>query len=225
MKRSRNSRTVVAQDFLKSLHADGADVSQIQFDQCSGGLGVFAAREIPSGCEVFRCPFSVVLTAHAALSDATIGEALRDESVAHLLDDHWRVILLLMQRRREGSAYTSSLPGLEFVHSLPLHWTEQEQRELLSGTALQHQAKSMYSSLRSFHDTVLCALCTRWPHIFPATDRAELLRERLPPLKDAQGSFGWEALCWAHGMFWSRAIDLDLPGGRFRPAVHHPACR
>ena len=39
-------------------------------------------------------------------------------------------------------------------------------------------------------------LRARWPHWFP------------------EEAFSWDALRWAHAVFWSRAIELELPGGR-----------
>ena len=218
MKRVRyepSSRETAAEDLLLSLHAEAATFSGVQMGQSAGGLGVFSTRDIPSGGEVFRCPCSVLLTAQAALSDATIGDHLQDSAVAHQLDDRWRVILLLMHRRREGSPYALSLPGLELVHSLPLHWTEREQQELLGGTALLQQARASQLFLRTFFETVLHVLCIKWPKAFPTDDQpSEQIAERRLDAPGTQGSFGWEALCWAHAMFWSRAISLDLPGGR-----------
>ena len=197
-------RTAASESLLRTLRMEGADLSLIHLAPSAGGLGVFADSDIASSGEVFRCPCGVLLTAQAALDDAIIGEQLRDSRVAHLLDDRWRVILLLMQRRREGSTYAASLPGSELVESLPLHWPEQEQMELLGGTTLLRQARASRLALRSFYDDIVCdILAARWPHTFTAEES-----EKRP------GSFGWDALCWAHAMFWSRAIGLDLPGGR-----------
>mmetsp|Transcript_4312 Transcript_4312/g.9467 ORF Transcript_4312/g.9467 Transcript_4312/m.9467 type:complete len:176 (-) Transcript_4312:1205-1732(-) len=102
-----------------------------------------------------------------------------------------------------ASAYIAALPNAEFVKALPLHWPA-EDLALLGGSSLLQQAQVAAKDLRRFYDNVvLGVLCARDPAAFPLVS-----------------GFGYADLCWAHAMYWSRAIGLDLPGGKREGLVH-----
>jgi len=109
-----------------------------------------------------------------------------------LLDDRTLIMLLLLERRRQGDPYAACLPGEELVRSLPLHWPEEERASLLRGTTLLHRARAEERRLHEVFTSIVQPLQALSPEAFPAD------------------SFSWEALCWAHAQFWSRALQLDL---------------
>ena len=186
---------------------EGATISgcRVGVSPC-GGRGVFASRTLQSGEEVFRCPTKLLLRAADALAEPTIGAALREVrgsvDCGHLLDDRALMLLLLVRSRALGeaspwAAYLACLPPpAELAASLPLSWTADE-LAALEGTALLHQAREQRRALERLYEAVVVrVLQPRWPSAFPAA------------------TFDWDALVWAHAAFWSRAIGLELPGGR-----------
>jgi len=151
-----------------------------------------------------QCPIALLMRAADARADAAIGAFLglaRESLGRSLLDDRALVWILLLHERARGvrsrwHGYIKSLPGDELVRSLPLHWT-QVQLAWLSGTPLHEQARSSRDALQGFYDHVVVGcLRTHWPAAFPAE------------------VFSWEALCWAHAIFWSRALTVELDGLR-----------
>tara|TARA_B100000524_G_scaffold198933_1_gene103448 strand:- start:293 stop:1942 length:1650 start_codon:yes stop_codon:yes gene_type:complete len=169
----------------------------------SGGLGLFAAEPLRAGAEVLRCPLALALRAADAFADVRLGqplEELRRRFRKQLDNDsHIPLLLLLMLHRALGSgsphaAYVSSLPGEELVRSIPVFWSEEEQTERLKGTPLLSECCACASELRCLHSGLIAELgrSGEWP----------------------DGAFSWEALCWAHSVYWSRALVIDIAGKR-----------
>lgn len=175
----------------------GASVDNVSIEKSAlaGGLGLFAAVDIPPGGEVFRCPCRLTLTAEAAMADPSIGAALT--SHASRIDRHMMNIVYLLHCRQSGlhAAYISCLPN-DVDDDLPQNWPDEEQSGWLRGTSLLRHAREGAKTLRSFHEEVLDDLCARHPEAFP--------RE----------AYNFRALCWAHAVYWSRAIGLTFPGGK-----------
>ena len=190
-------RETTANALLGWLRSAGARVGKVALrsDEC-GGVGVFATERVAGGAELLACPCDIILCPAVALADPTIGAALR----AHVHESRWQLILMLLHCKQPGvrgpwSAYVASLPSAdELLPSLPLHW-EPAQLEQLRGSSLARKAEESLMELRRFHDEVLARLRAEFPAEFPAA------------------AFGWPQLCWAHAIFWSRAITLPLPGG------------
>ena len=182
-------------ELLAWLVEEGASgLERVVIRPAAGGLGLFAAEEVEGNAEIFCCPCSTVLTSGHALQDAVIGPALR--SAGKLIDRHHCTMLYLLHRRRfEHAAYVASLPKSELVRELPLHWTPDEQ-EWLRGSSLFQQVRDAATTLRDFHErVVLGVLCANYPKAFPLEH------------------YGFSDLCWAHACYWSRAINVPMPGG------------
>ena len=182
---------------LAWMQESGASVEKVSIEKSAlaGGLGLFAAVDIPPGGEVFRCPCRLTLTAEAAMADPSIGAALT--SRASRIDRHMMNIVYLLHCRQSGlhAAYISCLPN-DVDDDLPQNWSDDEQSGWLRGTSLLWHAREGAKTLRSFHEEVLVDLCARHPEAFP--------RE----------AYNIRALCWAHAVYWSRAIGLTFPGGK-----------
>ena len=194
-------------NLLNWLRSEGAEGLEHLTIRCSehAGWGLYATRDFASGETAFRCPSSCALTADAALADATIGEALH--SCEPKLDDEYLVLLFLLHCRRQGTAsrwcaYVQALPtDDEAMRLLPMFWPEAERTRLLGGTSVLRQSCAKLDALRAWHHTVVEGLLiARFPSIFPVAD------------------FSFAKLCWAHTMWSSRAIRLELPGGA-RPCL------
>jgi hypothetical protein len=87
------------------------------------------------------------------------------------------------------SPYVLSLPGDELVASLPMTWSEDDLERRLLGTSLLTEVRAEKAKLRALSRVL------------------ERDRKVFPPV-----AFGRDRLEWAHCVFWSRAIDLRLPG-------------
>mmetsp|Transcript_18468 Transcript_18468/g.51716 ORF Transcript_18468/g.51716 Transcript_18468/m.51716 type:complete len:536 (+) Transcript_18468:122-1729(+) len=195
-----SNREDAAASLLSWLEEEGGNTAGVRVAATPGsGFGVFARRGFAGGEEILRLPTSALLHSEAALADP----ALRGALLQVEMENRWHVVLLLMHYRRQGPAgrhwpYVAGLPGLEeLAPSLPAHWPAEELADLLCGTPVHRQALDMLSSLRSFQAGPLRELQQRWPELFPE-----------------EAGFGWAELAWAHAAFWSRAIALQLPGGR-----------
>ena len=120
-----------------------------------GDLGLFAQRDLPADAPLICIPIEHALSPEAALADPEIGAPLRTLSAR--LDDHQRVMLLLLHRRRLSDAspskeYVEALPSAEaLVPTLPLHWADGERDVWLRGTPLLAQARRAAAELRAFH--------------------------------------------------------------------------
>jgi hypothetical protein len=168
-----------------------------------GGLGLIAREDAASGAELLSCPVSCLLHAPSALA-SSIGlrlRALRFELGDDCIDDRAACQLLLLHHRHLGAespwaAYIASLPGAELVAALPAFWDDALAERALGGTPLRAQAREARQRLEAFHTRcVEGGLCARWPAEFPRAATA------LPLLR------------WAHAVFWSRALRVELPGG------------
>jgi hypothetical protein len=192
----RERRLASANALVQHLSASGARCDRISLKSTDGGLGVFMVESGVAGNLVFSCPCKAVLSSDGALDDEVIGGALRVQG--ERLNDEQRVELLLLHARRQGAgspfaAYVDALPtDEEATEMLPAFWPEDERRTLLGGTPLLEQAEATLSALRKFHELIVCMP----PDAFPAD------------------AFSFSKLCWAHAIWASRAISLDLPGGR-----------
>ena len=209
------ARLAAADALLSWVVASGGEPNVRLAADSHGGVRMVASADIASGEAAFSCPVRLLLTPAVALEELP---ALRK---AHpLLCDRWRVILLLMHARQKREAsfwapYVQSLPGDELPASLPLHWPEATRSALLRGTPLLTRgAREWHAEVTRFHAEVVSPLCERDPETFPSDD------------------FAFPLLCWAHAVFWSRAICVDgLPGGRQECLVplldmanHRPGC-
>ena len=87
--------------------AEGASVSRVTAGSSPlGGLGLFAATDVPSGQELLRCPLRLVLRASMALDDPVIGgplTALRAELGEQVVDDRLLLRLLLLHLHAQGA--------------------------------------------------------------------------------------------------------------------------
>lgn len=187
---------------LRQLEAQGC-THAVQLDVApdAGGLGVFAARDVEAGEVVMRCPMAAVLCSDA---DAKLSAALTDFSArAELhIDERVRLQILLLHERRRLSrqssptawgAYIASLPSDDLVEALPVSWSEADVQRRAQGTALVSEVAAARAQL-------------------DALSRAVASHGQL--LGDTAGALDRRALLWAHAVFWSRALVLELPGGR-----------
>ena len=176
----------------------GARTGSVAVRASCGGFGLFSAVPLRSGGVAFSCPVSCALTPGAALADETVGEELRR---LRLTDEQLVCLYLLHCRRTPSSHFAPYLQALpsddEAAALLPQLWPDgEERRARLAGTPLLQQAEAGLASLRAFHTEVVAGeLCARSPDAFPAA------------------AFSFRRLCWAHAMWASRAIRLELPGG------------
>ena len=87
--------------------AEGASVSRVTAGSSPlGGLGLFAATDVPSGQELLRCPLRLVLRASMALDDPVIGgplTVLRGELGEQVVDDRLLLRLLLLHLHAQGA--------------------------------------------------------------------------------------------------------------------------
>ena len=87
--------------------AEGASVSRVTAGSSPlGGLGLFAATDVPAGQELLRCPLRLVLRASMALDDPVIGGPLtviRGELGEQVVDDRLLLRLLLLHLHAEGA--------------------------------------------------------------------------------------------------------------------------
>lgn len=156
-----------------------------------GGCGVFTSCHVTIGQELFRCPLTCLMRSSDALSDPIIGEVLRSHTPA--FSSRELLMILLMRCRASPSRwapYVDGLPGFDLAHTLPINWVD---LELLQGTTLHAQVLRERSDVVSF-EAVLSRLFESSTGGFPP------------------GTFSSDALRWAHAVFWSRAIALDIPG-------------
>ena len=142
-----SSSAAAAAALLAWAAAEGASVGRVT-GGCSplGGLGLFAATEVPAGEELLRCPLRLVLRASMALDDPVIGgplTALRGELGERVVDDRLLLRLLLLHLHAQGAGgrfwpYFDALPPRDaLVASLPSSWDAEQLRTRLGGTALE----------------------------------------------------------------------------------------
>jgi len=167
----------------------------------AGGLGVFATRDLKAGDVVMRCPTSALLRPSDVDADVTLASAIAELSRRSGLqiDERQRLqLLLLHERHRLGAgqptvwgAYIESLPARELVDALPLSWSPADLERRARGTALFSEVPEARSGLSALEREV---------------------RRNAPLFGGSAGAFSMEGLEWAHAVFWSRALVLDLPG-------------
>ena len=141
------SSSAAAAALLAWAAAEGASVGRVTGGHSPlGGLGLFAATDVPAGEELLRCPLRLVLRASMALDDPVIGgplTALRGELGERVVDDRLLLRLLLLHLHAQGAGgrfwpYFDALPPrAALVASLPSSWGAEQLRARLGGTALE----------------------------------------------------------------------------------------
>eukprot|EP00940_MAST-03C_sp_MAST-3C-sp2_P001561 g1561.t1 len=190
------------------------------------GVGGVTSKALKAGDVALEIPQSVLMTADKARNHRIIGRWIKQAETlwgAHppsalkksgntcvlwdgnrgqrsgdvascLRCDRLVVLLFLMYERSEGAAsffypYINVLPDPS-----PSALTNDRIAALLSGTPLKLRLDAIRSELRVVHDEML----------------RPFLYEKCPKLFSVDGAFSFDALLWAHGVFFSRALLVPV---------------
>jgi hypothetical protein len=149
------------------LRREGASIDNCYVGETpsfTAGYGVFTARRLRCGDEIFSCPLHVAMRATDVFGDEVIGTALREVGEP-LLDSRALLMLLLIHSRAQGessiwSHYIKTLPGQEIVGALPMHW-DSERLDVLTGTPLRLQAQYQLEALEQLFNRMPTLIQTR----------------------------------------------------------------